>query len=280
MDTDLDLSLDDGGLAAAQNIDDLSLIDSDEETALETPEQIAAREKAANDPATLKARIAALEAEKATQAKDIEIAQLRGKLEAAEELGKRQPAAPAPQPKQYTEAELAAMNEKLVQELSTNPLAALQRVRELAKADALAEMQAASSPALGTAGQMVIENFLGRMSKLVEPKWYALAEKEFHAETSSLDPAALLQIQPQERAVILKRFWDAAMGRVTATMLAKKQTAAPRGVAGSAGGGGAAAQPQGIKRLATAMGVSEIDAQRWLKASKLTLKEALDAIAS
>lgn len=286
MNDDIDLSLDDGGLGSAQNIDDLSLIGNDDETALETPEQLAAREKLANDPGTLKARIAALEAEKITAGKDVEIAKLRGKLEATEEFGKRAPVREAPAAKVYTQAELDKMNEQLVAELSTNPLAALQRVRDLAKADALAEMQAASSPALGTAGAMVIENFLTRMSKSIEPKWYALAEKEFHAETSSLDPAGLLQLPVTDRNVILKRFWDAALGRVTATMLSRKQTAAPRNMGGGSGGGGGANQPGGIKKLAQSLGYTELEAQRYVKASfpNLTpaegVKAMLDAIAS
>lgn len=287
-DDDLNLLDDDGGLGAAQNIDDLSLVGTDDDGLTEpTPDQIAARERAANDPGVLKAKIAKLEAEKVTAAKDIEIATLRGKLEAADEYGRRSPAVAAPAARVYTDAEMTAMNQKLVEELSTNPLAALQRVRELAKADALAEMQAASSPALGTAGQMVIENFLTRKSKGIEAKWYSMAEKEFHAETSSLDPGALLQLPVAERSKILDRFWQAAMGRVTEQMLSKRGTASPRSIGGAGGASGPSNQGGApIKRLAAALGYTEMDALRFAKASfpkiadAQAVKLALDAVAS
>jgi hypothetical protein len=283
-DLDLDLSLD-APLDAA-NIDDLSLIATDDDTdpitgLPKTPEQIAlekaARDKVDNDPATLRAEIASL---KAAREKDAEIAALQAKLAVAEAVAAVPKSAPvAAAVKTYSAEERKQMNETLLAEISSDPLTVLQRVRDLAKADALAEMGAQANPALNAAGQTLIDNFLARQEKAMQPKWYAAAEKKFHAATKALDPAGLLTIDAGQRATILQRFWTSAIGEVTQEQLAAGKRTTPTNVARGGGGGGGGTQPTGLRKLAAALGCNEIDAQKWLKSSNLTLKEALEAVA-
>ena len=283
MDMDLDLSgLGEDEALHTEAIDDLSLIGAEDDE--QTPEQralaLAAKEKEANDPGVLKARIAALEAERT---KDAVIAALNARLAKAEAQAEAAALMHKPAPpvaKQYSAEELAAMNEKLVNELATNPLAALQRVRDLAKADALAELQSTASPALAAAGGMVLETFLGKQEKAMQPKWYKAAEAKFHAATAGLDVGQLVALSASDRNTILTRFWNAAVGEVTVEQLSKPKAAQPQRLAGGGGaGGGGSAAPAGIKKLAAALGCNEIEAQKWLKSAKLTLKEALEAVA-
>jgi len=197
-------------------------------------------------------------------------AQNKALSEALDRVGRPQPSQPS-QP-QYTAEQVKAYNERIVNELSTNPLEFLEKFKQNVMADALAQLQTNANPALATAGDMYVESFLTRATKAMPPKLAEAVAEEFDSPDDPLDRASLVSLPTAQRNATLKRRLEAAVGRVSMRNLGTRTQTTPRGINGG-GGSSPAATGTPLQQYARIMGYSDEQARRSLKVSFPHIKE-------
>jgi len=224
--------------------------------------------------ADLQAKLARVEQKSAD---DVRFAVLEAKLAAAEERSKGGYNAPPPQP-QYSKEQIAEYNEKILTDFSANPLGFLERFKAGVLEDARQMYATNANPALGNAAEMMIDGFITKQSKGIPDSAYVEAVKVFESEMDEIDRASLMSMTREKREKELKRIWTSAIGQVAIKSYQNKPAPVRTLGGGTTGGTPGRGGSSKLAKIAAGMGYTEIQAARFLKTSKLTEDEALQAL--